>query len=415
MASAPNAQENEVVPSPPATPRPPRRPFHRDPLSLISWSIALAAIVAYWTFFVRKPAPKPGEQIARLTAVEGAVKVKPNATPAWTDARLADLLRVGDVVQTYTRSGAEISFNSGNRVTVRPDSVVYIGGSAESSTAAWRVQSGRVNFSVAQEQTEIVTPTVRTTALQNASGNIDVAETGETGVKIFRGQAEVETTQGQRIRLGENQAVQVDAAGKAGARLDLPPAPMLLSPAVRAHLERVPPPGASASLTWTAVVNGTTYHVAVDYNVMQANLLLSAALEETGIEGTSHTLSGLEVGRYFWRVAAVNPEGLEGAFSRTAFFSVVAPAATEPAAAPSPTPAGPLLVLQAVEEVAPGIVHVGGRTEPGGAVEVGGASVRVLPDGSFSEYVRHAGGKLTVRATGPGGAAAEQSRTPSRK
>ena len=362
---------------------------------------------------MRKPAPTPGQQIARLTAVEGAVKLKPNATEGWKDARLSDLLRVGDVVQTYTRSGAQISFNSGNVVTVRPDSVVYIGGSAESSTAAWRVQSGRVNFSVAQEQTEITTPTVKTTALQNAAGNIDVADTGETGVKIFRGQAEVETTQGQRITLGENQAVQVDAAGKAGARLNLPPPPVLVAPAVRARLERVAPPGSSADLSWTAVVNGTTYNVAVDYNVTQANLLLSAALEHAGIEGTTHSLSGLEVGRYFWRVAAVNREGLEGAFSRTAFFSVIAPATQEP---PPPAASGPLLVLQAIEQVAPGIVHVGGRTDPGGTVEVGGAAVRVLPDGSFSEYVRHeGGGDVVVRATAPGGAVTEQSRPPARK
>jgi hypothetical protein len=414
MASDPIAQENEVVPETEVPRRPPRPPFYKDPLSIVSWSIALASVIAYWYFFVRKPVPRPGQQIARLTAVEGSVKLKPNATEAWKDARLSDLLRVGDVVQTYTRSGAQISFDSGNVVTVRPDSVVYIGGSAESSTAAWRVQSGRVNFSVAQEQTEIVTPTVKTTALQNAAGNIDVADSGETGVKIFRGQAEVETTQGQKITLGENQAVQVDAAGKAGARLDLPPPPSLLSPAVRAQLERVVPPGSSADLTWTAVANGVTYHVAVDYNVTQANLLLSAALEQTGIGGTRHSLTGLEVGRYFWRVAALNREGLEGAFSRTAFFSVVAPSAPEPA--PTPTPGGPLLVLRAVEEVAPGIVHVGGRTNPGGTVEVGGTAVRVMPDGSFSEHVRHEGRReVIVRAIAPSGAVTEQSRTPSRK
>jgi hypothetical protein len=412
MASDPIAQENEVLPETPVPRRPPRPPFYKDPLSIISWSIALASIVAYWYLFVRQPVPRPGQQVARLSAVEGAVKVKPNASQGWKDAHLSDLLRVGDVVQTFTRSGAEIFFNSGNRVAVRPDSVVYIGGSAESSTAAWRVQSGRVNFSVAQEQTEIATPTVKTTALQNAAGNIDVADTGETGVKIFRGQAEVETTQGQRIRLGENQAVQVDAAGKAGARLDLPPPPVLVAPAVRAQLERVAPPGSSADLSWTDVANGATYHVAVDYNVTQANLLLSAALEEAGIKGTTHSLTGLEIGRYFWRVAAVNREGLEGAFSRTAFFSVIAPATPQPTAAPAP---GPLLVLQAVEQVAPGIVHVGGRTDPGGTVEVDGAALRVRPDGSFSEYLRHEGGDVLVRATSPGGAVTEQSRPPSRK
>jgi hypothetical protein len=415
MASEePVAPDTEVLP-PTAVTRPPRKPFYKDPLSIIGWGIALASIVAYWYFFVRKPVPKPGQQVARLTAVEGKVKVKANAREAWESARLSDQLHVGDVVQTETRAGAQISFNSGSVVSVRPDSVVYIGGSAESSTAAWRVQSGRVNFSVGDETTEIVTPTVRTTALQNAAGNIDVTGAGETGVKIFRGQAQVETTQGQKITLTENQAVQVDAAGKAGATLNLPPPPTLIAPAAKAMLPLVAPPETSAKLTWNAVQNGVTYRVSMDYNVTQANLLLSAALDEPGVAGTSHDLKGLNVGRYFWRVSAVNKDGLEGASSRVSFFAVVEPETPQP----TPTSAGvkpPVLVLQALDEVAPGILHVGGRTDPGATVLVDGTTVKVLADGSFSEYVRRSGpGEVVIRATGADGQFTEQARTASKR
>jgi hypothetical protein len=394
--------------------RPPRRPFYKDPLSIAGWGIALVSIVAYWYFFVRKPVPKPGQQVARLVAVEGKVRLKPNAKEAWGDARLADRLHVGDVVQTETRSGAQIQFNSGSLVSVRPDSVVYIGGSAAASTAAWRVQSGRVNFSVGGAEEDIVTPTSKTTALPNASGNIDVGDAGETGVKIFRGQAEVETTQGQKITLGENQAVQVDAAGKAGARLDLPPPPTLVAPAPRARLPFVAPPEATARLSWNAVKNGATYRVAMDYNVTQANLLLSAALDQPGIAATAHDLKGLTVGRYFWRVAAVNSDGLEGAFSRTSFFSVIEPETPQPA--PTPGSKAPALVLLALDEVAPGIVHVGGRTDPGATLTVDGTPVKVLSDGSFSEYVKRAGaGDLVVRATGPDGLFTERARGVSKR
>jgi hypothetical protein len=396
--------------------RPVRKPFYKDPLSIIGWGIALASIVAYWYFFVRKPVPKPGQQIARLTAVEGKVKVKPNEKEAWGDARLQDQLHVGDVLQTETRAGAQIAFNSGSTVNVRPDSVVYIGGSAEASTAAWRVQSGKVNFSTGDEATEIVTPTLRTTALQNASGNIDVSEGGETGVKIFRGQAEVETTQGQKITLNENQAVQVDAAGKAGARLELPPPPVLVAPAAKARLPFVAPPEATAKLSWNAVKNGTTYRVAMDYNITQANLLLSAALDEPGITTTAHAIKGLNVGRYFWRVSAVNKDGLEGAPSRVSFFAVVEPEVPQPAPTATPGPQPPALVLQAVDEVAPGIVHVGGRTDPGAAVTVDGTPVKVMPDGSFSEHVRRGGtGGVLVRATAEDGQFTEQTRAVSKR
>jgi hypothetical protein len=390
---------------------PPRKPFYKDPLSIIGWGIALVSIVSYWYFFVRKPVPKPGQQIARLTAVDGKVKLKPNEQEAWKDARLSDQLHVGDVVQTETRAGAQISFNSGSVVSVRPDSVVYIGGSAEASTAAWRVQSGRVNFSTGDEATEIVTPTLKTTAGHNASGNIDVAETGETGVKIFRGQAEVETSKGQRITLTENQAVQVDSAGQAGAAVELPPPPVLVSPASKARLPLVAPPEASAKLVWNAARNGTTYRVAMDYNVTQANLLLSAALDQTGIAATSHEIKGLNVGRYFWRVSAVNKDGLEGAPSRVSFFAVVEPEAPQPTAAATPAAEALTLLVQALEEVAPGVVHVGGRTLAGATVTVNGTAVKVMSDGSFSEYVRHSGpSQVVVRATGPDGQFAEQAR-----
>jgi len=392
--------------------KPRRKPFHKDPLSLIGWGIALASIVTYWYFFVRKPVPKPGQQIARLTGVEGKVKVKPNAMDAWSDAPLATQLHVGDVVQTETRAGAEISFNSGSVVKVRSDSVVYIGGSAEASTAAWRVQSGRVNFSVANEATEIVTPTLKTTALENATGNIDVGEGGATGVKIFTGEARLETTQGQRITLVQNQAVQVDAAGRAGSTMELPPPPTLIAPAAKARLPIARPPDPSARLTWSDVKGGVSYHVALDYNVTQANLLLSAALEETGIQGTAHDLKGLNLGRYFWRVAAVNNDGLEGAYSRVSFFQVVEPEAPAvPAATPSPSATPPTLVVQAAEEVAPGVVHVGGRAPRGATVTVNGTPVKVLPDGSFSEFVRHSGpGEVVVRATAEDGQFVERSR-----
>ncbi len=400
--------------------RPARKPIYKDPLSIISWSIALAAIVAYWYFFVRKPVPRPGTQIARLTAVEGKVKVKPNAQEAWADAGLSSQLHVGDVVQTETRAGAEISFNSGSVVKVRSDSVVYIGGSAEASTAAWRVQSGRVNFSVGGETTEIVTPTARATALEHATGNIDVGEAGQTGVKIFTGQAEIETTQGQKITLSQNQAVQVDAAGRAGSTMDLPPPPTLIAPVPRSRLTIVKDPSEpSARLSWTDVANGVTYHVALDYNVTQANLLMSAALEESGVKGTTHDIKGLNLGRYFWRVAAVNKDGLEGAFSRVSHFSVVepeGPVGAEPAVAATPAPEAVALVLQAVDEVSPGIVHVGGRAALGSEVTVNGTPIKVLPDGSFSEFVRHTGpGELVVRATADDGRFVERSRAVSKK
>ena len=198
-----------------------RRPFYKDPLSILGWGIALCAIIGYWYYFVKPHVPEPGEQVARITALAGEVRLKANEQEVWNAAMLQDTLHVGDVVQTEPRSGAAISFNSGSVVRVRPDSIVYLGGSAEQSTAAWRVEAGRVNFTVGDQVTQIVTPTVTATAQKNATGHIDVGEDGQTGVKVFTGEAEIRTSHGQTITLSENEALQVDAQGQAGAKQTL--------------------------------------------------------------------------------------------------------------------------------------------------------------------------------------------------
>jgi hypothetical protein len=381
------------------------RPSHRDPLSVAGWLVALVALAAYWYFFGHKPTPRPGDEVARLTALIGPVKRKPVAQEIWTQARLAERLQVGDVVQTEALGAAEISFDSGNVVRVRPASVIHIGSTAESSTAAWRVQTGHINFAVGDQVTEIVTPTARTTAESNSFGDIDVDEAGATGVKVFGGRASVQTTRAQKITLLANEAVQVDAAGNAGAKLVLPPPPTLVAPPPQTRI----PKDAVARLSWTPSPGGVTYRLALDYNVTQANLLLSAALDAPGLTDTSHELRGLETGRYFWRVAAVNEAGLEGAFSRTSLFAVVPPEPRPVASAPAASP--PRLVLDAFEEVAPGIVHVSGHADARAVVTLNGVAVRVASDGSFGEYLsRGDAAELVVRATVPGGAFSEQSR-----
>ena len=383
------------------------RPFWSDPLRLFGWSVALVALATYWWLFGRTAVPPPGSPNARLTGVVGSVRVRPHAQEAWLDGRLSMRLHVGDTVRTEPASGAEISFDAGSTVRVRPDSIVFVGGSAESSTSAWRISSGRVNFAVGTGGAEIETPSARTLARANASGQLDVTSTG-TGVKIFQGQAELRTVLGESVSLSGNQAVQVDAAGRAGARQDLPPAPSLLAPATRADLPYAAPPAAVTTLRWTGTPGAATYHVAMDFNVTQADLLLSAALDVPGVRDTAHELTGMDPGRYFWRVAGVTADGLEGQFSRVSLFSILP---RSPSPSTSPPPEAPALLVDALETVAPGVVRVAGRTAPGASLTLNGVAIAVSPDGTFGEYVRlPAAGTVSVRATTRDGRTREQTR-----
>ncbi len=385
----------------------PKRSILKDPVTVVGILLAVIGIAAYYFFFIlRAPVPGKGE-LARFSAVEGDVKVKPTGKEAWTPATTSTKLHTGDVIQTSPRAGAEITFVATNNVVrIRPDSVVLMGDPAGTgaSKAAWKVESGKVNFEV-QQQTEISSPNVRTVAMVGAEGNIDITEAGDTGIRIFKGTAQVQTSQGDRLTLKENEGLKVDKAGKAGKTLALPGVPLAVAPPASAELPYTKPPGATAKLTWSPVPGSESYRVAMDYNVTQANLLLSAALDAPGLTETNHELKGLDPGKYFWRVAGVNKEGFEGAFSRVSAFAVIKP----PEATPTPVADdGPALSMDPVA-VLESVLQVRGRTKPGTTVTVDGLPVKVQSDGSFNEFVkRSARTEVVVTATGPDGTVTEQ-------
>src|SRR5574340_641436 len=124
MASEPGpGPRGETVAGPPRLARLLREYW----LSVVGASLALAAFATFWQVFVRPKAPGPGEAVARLTAMIGEVQLRPVGREAWARVRPVQRLHVGDIVQTESRAAAEISFDSGSVVHVRPDTVVHIG------------------------------------------------------------------------------------------------------------------------------------------------------------------------------------------------------------------------------------------------------------------------------------------------
>jgi FecR protein len=389
---------------------PPRRPRRRSNANLYSALGLLAALVSagvYFFFFLRPAQQRALEEVARFSTLEGDVKVKPSATQQWKPAKNAMILAALDVVQTAPEAGAELLFKTGNVVRLRPDSIVLIGDTADTSEATWRVQSGQVNFELTQN-TQIATPTATTKTTGSAEGNISVLDDGLTGIKIFKGTAQVATAKGDQITLMENEAVKVDAQGKAGKKSVLPNPPVTVAPLPQAQVPFKTRPQTIARLEWKPVAGGASYRVAVDYNVVQANLLLSAALDAPGISAAFHDLAGLDPGKYYWRVAGVNEEGEEGKYSRVSNFVVVPQSQSQ--VSPPPTPAAAALTLQPLE-VMGSVVALRGRAAPGSTVTVDGIEIKVGPDGSFSEFLKRGDRRVvTIKVTGPGGEVTEETR-----
>jgi hypothetical protein len=393
---------------------------YRSIFLVVAAVLVLGALGGYAFYTRHAPSPEPteaptpsGGSTARFRTLEGSVKVKPVGTFEWVPADTSTVLRKSDLVRTGPGSAAEISFFDGTIVHVRPDSLITIEETAEDPSTkqrkvAWHISSGEVNFQTVRRTAaggaaEISTPTVRTTAAEQTEGGIRVAQSGDSDVRIWKGSGQVETRTGERVSLGPSEAVAVDANGKAAPKKVLPPVPTLLAPPHQAEITYPDPSRATTMLAWKAVPGATSYHVMLDYSAYFNRPIV----DRGGIGDSSVQLQGLDTGKYYWRVAAVDKEGVEGAYSEFARFTVVRRGGPGNTGGPPP----PLAIQEL--ELRTNILQIKGRTEAGATVTVNGQRVDVQSDGSFNEFItldKPGRQMVVVRATGLAGGVNEQRR-----
>jgi hypothetical protein len=220
----------------------------------------------------------------------------------------------------------------------------------------------------------------RTLVGRNAEGGVAVTPSGESFTRIYRvGEegASVETGDGKKVALGANQALKVDAAGKPGDTLSLPAVPVLMAPPHETEISYANPAVATTLLAWKPAADAATYHVLVDFTTNFARPLV----DQKGWKPTSMELRGFDVGKYYWKVAAVDGAGNEGSFSDVSRFAV-----TRPAPGQQGDAAPPPLSIDAMEPSS-NVLHVKGRTEPGASLTVNGQRVDVQTDGTFNEFI----------------------------
>jgi hypothetical protein len=361
-------------------------------------------------------APPATVTTARFTTLEGNVKVKTVGTFEWVNADRAMVLRKSDLVRTGAGSAAEITFFDGTVVHVRPDSLITIEETSEDPSTkrrkvAWHISSGEVQFNAPRpgaggSEREISTPTLRTTTREAAAGGVAVQESGESNIKLYSGTAKVETKTGETLQLEANTQVKVDAAGKAAPAHSLPPVPALLAPQHQTEITYQDPARATTLLVWKPVPAAAGYHVMLDYNAYFNRPLV----DRSGITESSVEVRGLDVGKYYWRVAAVDKDGVEGSFSDFARFTV-----SRPQGGARGTGDPPPILIESIE-VRQNILQVRGRTEPGATLTVNGQRVDVAADGGFNEFIQlpaeKAGRQIVAfRAVGINGGVAQTQRS----
>ncbi len=403
-------------------------PKSRD--DLIEWftvsykSIYIAAFVilvvtgSVGYYFYNKYAPPPPPDTtsvtvatARFASLEGAVMVKRAGTLIWVNADPSMTLSKLDQVRMGPGAAAEIHFFNGDIFHMRPDSLVTIEeGSGNPATrnrdVALRISSGEANFQTAPRNvpgasTEIRTQTINAKVGEQSAGNVAVAEGGATALNLYRGQAGAETKTGERIQLGRNEGIRVTNEGKAGPKIVLPDVPTLLAPPHQAEIAYVDPARSTTLLAWRPVT-AATYHVMLDYNPNFGR----PVVDRKDLKSASMELRGLDVGNYYWKVAAVDKDGVEGSFTEFFSFRVTKPTTAAVAAPPPPLTLEPL-------EARGNILQVKGKTEAGASLTVNGQRIDVASDGTFNEFITLEPGArplVVLRATGLNGGVNEQKR-----
>lgn len=372
-------------------------------------------------YFLTRPEPTPAIPLAEaekdvaalFETIRGNVKTRDVGGLEWKPAEAKVPLRKSDLVRTYPSSSAEIKFFDETRVTVRPDSLITIEETSRgpnTGRVAWKVSSGEINYETNQRgsgSTEAVTPTFRLALESNSTGTMRVSESGLTSVAQLAGGANLQTKSGEKIHLGANEGIRVDAAGNAGAKQALPDKPVAQNPGGTTGVASLGP-GAALALSWSPSRGATAYRVQLELKTAEG---FETSLDRDSVSGTTASATSLAAGDYTFRVAAQTGDGVQGRFSDAVSFRLERPVV----ATPTPRSAtAPALVID-VFEARSNVVRLAGKTEPGARLTVNGDAVSVQPDGSFEEFVtlarKQGEQRVVIRAISASGGVAEVTRT----
>jgi len=340
---------------------------------------------------------------ARFLRIEGEVRVRPAKALAWQRAAMSSPLFPGDLIRTFTSSGAEILYEDGRVTTMNSDSVLQIVSISESQEAMHVkefIEAGSVRVVSAPSVAPGSTHTLEAEAVEvrakarDADLRVSVAEAGEgVAVEVYNGEVTLGAGEnGPLMEAGTRTLVTAD--GKIVKSTPMLPSPDLYSPA-EAHLFWLKESGEGViPIAWSSVPGAETYEVEVGRH----SLLASPEVRLDANPTTTARLQGLSAGWWFWRVLALDAQGNPGSPSITGSFRIERGRPTPP----TNRSGGPALVVTRVMQAGHVFIVVG-KTEPGARVTLeGGPPVIPEDDGRFTAPVQiEASGRhvLRVRAT----------------
>lgn len=280
------------------------------------------------TVLVIPPKPAGGKfPDAQLTTVRNRVEV---LTPESKEGKPNDPLFRGNRVSTQEQSAADVTFRDETQVKLGERTLVIILGDAKG--AAQKVAPGDV-------QTTLVTGNLRTFMPSTRRSTPATVNTDAARVRTFSGETQVSADPAKTTRLAVYQGSSlIDARGKTREvakgygskaengkqptvpRLLPPPATFSVPPPLVVHDRGAPKIVAAYDIPPTSGLTVNEWHVQVAHDGIFRDVVADTKAPG-GVKKLEVQVPG--AGRYYVRISAIDQDGFEGPFGRTARTLVV--------------------------------------------------------------------------------------------
>jgi hypothetical protein len=338
---------------------------------------------------------------ALLSDRQGWVEGQRPQDLVWSDRQLNAILIEDEKLRTLSRSTAQITFQDESRLRLNSNSQAVIQRmrtdplSREEEAKVSLVEGDFYALLAGKSQRksfELQVPQVQT---QIESTNFWVRhDTSGSKFANYDDRALRVSAQGESVTLGRNQAALVRSGAPPSPKIDVLSAPALAGP----EDDQVAF-DARVDLAWSSVPDAAGYWLEVAYDPGFTRMTFS----RWGLAQPGYQSDPLNVGAYYWRVAALDKFGLPGARSDVWRFHVQTDV-TPPYISIGEPAEGGILRQSPIE--------LRGQSEPGAKLELDGRPLEVAPDGSFAtEYQPQPGAnQLTIKAIDAAGNITERTR-----
>jgi len=319
-------------------------------------------------------------QHARITALDGTVRVKKGNGNTWVAADYNIPLEKGDVVQTGSEGMAKVVFSDGTSYTVKQDSLIVIeensSNDQQQTNVAVAVSTGTVDLSTAtysqgSKSQVIVDGATASLAPESAAQVHNDPKADQHEILMKKGTGEV-TRNGETVQLAnwEKVSFQGQSSHLEKAKEIGPPTP--IAPANMAPLFSAGEATKDVEFSWTAMANAVGYRLRISRNPY-----FSSTLVDKKINTAAVTVTGLGEGAYYWMVQSYDLAGKESVESEKNRFTIISKGKETEA-----------IDLELDPFIQHGhVIEVTGKTQTGARVMVNGSEVPMLgADGSFHYF-----------------------------